>query len=184
MWPYHSSVWLRTAMIISMAKSSVRYAVSSPRRRGPSRTLVYFNNFHRHDYWIPAFERVNKSNSGQILPSSWPCLTRSSRKNGSISMIPGWPPRRARLSGLINEQYQGVIPERRASRVLSGIHLTACASFDMDSRQSPCDFGNDVEDNRKQNEPDSRGLDPAMTKESGFDFFTRSFAGMTTKGQQ
>jgi hypothetical protein len=41
-----------------------------------------------------------------------------------------------RLSGLINEQYQGVIPERRASRVLSGIHLTAHASFDMDSRQS------------------------------------------------
>jgi hypothetical protein len=67
-----------------------------------------------------------------------------------------------RLSGLINEQYQGVIPERRASRVLSGIHVSACASFDMDSRQSLCDFGNDVEDNRKQNEPDSRRLDPAI----------------------
>ncbi len=32
----------------------------------------------------------------------------------------------------------------------------------MDSRQSLCDFGNDVEDNRKQNEPDSRGLDTAI----------------------
>jgi hypothetical protein len=80
------------------------------------------------------------------------------------------------LSGPICEQYQGVIPERRASRVLSGIHVSACASFDMDSRQSLCDFGNDVEDSRKQNEPDRRGLDPAMTKESGFDFFTHSFA--------
>ncbi len=67
-----------------------------------------------------------------------------------------------RLSGLINARYQGVIPERRASRVLSGIHVTACASFDMDSRQSLCDFGNDGEDNRKQNDPDSRGLDPAI----------------------
>jgi hypothetical protein len=61
--------------------------------------------------------------------------------------------------------YQGVIPERRVSRVLSGIHLTACASFDMDSRQSLCDFGNDDEDNRKQNEPDSIGSSTAMTGE-------------------
>jgi hypothetical protein len=72
------------------------------------------------------------------------------------------------LSGLINEQYHGVIPERRASRVLSGIHLSACASFDMDSRQSLCDFGNDVEDNRKKNEPDSRGLDTAIQKKAEY----------------
>jgi hypothetical protein len=100
-------------------------------------------------------------------------------KNLNISSLVWMAGSSPRLSGLINEQYQGVIPERRASRVLSGIHLTAHASFDMDSRQSPCDFGNDVEDNRKQNEPDSRGLDPAMTIERDFDFLTRAFAGMT-----
>ncbi len=52
-------------------------------------------------------------------------------QNRSRSLL-SWPGSGPRLSGLINEQYQGVIPERRASRVLSGIHVTACASFDMD----------------------------------------------------
>jgi hypothetical protein len=34
----------------------------------------------------------------------------------------------------------------------------------MDSRQSLCDFGNDGEDNRKQNEPDSRVSSTAIQK--------------------
>jgi hypothetical protein len=91
-------------------------------------------------------------------PENWRCLQLLSRMAGSS----------ARLSGLICEPYQGVIPERRARPAYRGSisrHVQASSWIPGNARG---DFGNDGEDERKKNEPDSRRSSPAMTLERKF----------------
>jgi hypothetical protein len=94
------------------------------------------------------------------IASSWPPSEAAIQKNTDIPVflldgrvkptavrlnkraISGRHPRKARLARLIGD------PSHSTCKLRYGF------------RQSLCDFGNDDEDNRKQNEPDSRGPEP------------------------